>query len=86
MRVQVVGNWVRNFVGFPWLYGCGSTRMGSHCGIGAPPGLEPCFFCGDVHWGHDLAFDPWPNHELLISVIMISIIEYRCVLICFFQN
>ena len=32
-----------------------------HFGVGAPPILV--FFSGDwdVHWGYDLAFDPWPH-------------------------
>ena len=32
-----------------------------HFGVGAPPILS--YFSGDwdVHWGYDLAFDPWPN-------------------------
>ena len=36
--------------------------MGSHFGVGAPPILV---YSGDwdVHWGYDLAFDPWPLHS-----------------------
>ena len=32
-----------------------------HFGVGAPPILV--YFSGDwdVHWGYDLAFDPWPG-------------------------
>ena len=42
---------------WPWL----SKPMGSHFGgFGAPPILV---LSGDwdVHWGHDLDFDPWPH-------------------------
>ena len=37
-----------------------------HFGVGAPPVLVFFFFCGnwDVHWGYDMAFDPWPYCSL----------------------
>ena len=40
-----------------YLGGCGSTPMGSHFGVGAPPILEPILV--GIHWGYDLDFDPW---------------------------
>ena len=46
----------------PPAYGCGSTPMGSHFGVGEFTTHFRTDFSGDwdVHWGYDLAFDPWP--------------------------
>ena len=35
----------------------GSTPMGSHFGVGAPPILVDFSGDWDVHWGYDLGFD-----------------------------
>ena len=42
------------------LFGRGSKPIWYHFGVGAAPILV--YFSGDwdVHWGYDLAFDPWP--------------------------
>ena len=50
----------------PWQCGRGSKRVktnGTILGVGAPTHFRlPILVVGlvDVHWGHDLDFDPWP--------------------------
>ena len=36
------------------IFGCGSTPMGSHFGVGAPPILVHFSGDGDVHWGYGI--------------------------------
>ena len=54
--------------------GCGSKPY--HFRVGAPPILV-YFGDWDVHWGYDLAFDPWPHARLPTDICFSRAARHR---------
>ena len=57
-------------VSFKTRCGRGSKPLGSYFGAGEFTTQFRTYFSGDwdVHWGYDLAFDPWPCREIFESL------------------